>query len=139
MEETTLLKKVYMEGKNMSWPGLWQEMKEICQEVGKSRYFTSRHPNLTIITDHKPICKLFNEVTRQINNKRLSNLRRKCDGFIFRTIYARGIDNTTDAISRIKDWQQYDEDRFQSVDDSRDTDDGSIHEENKIIKETAKI
>ena len=64
------------------------ELLGVESALHKSRYFTSGHPNLTIFTDHKPICNLFNDVTRQINNKRLSNLRRKCDGFVFKTLYA---------------------------------------------------
>ena len=39
--------------------------------------------------------------------------------------YGCGIDNTTDAISRIKDWSGNDPDRFESVEDSRDIDDES--------------
>ena len=54
------------------------------------------------------------------------NLRRKCDGFIFKTGYGRGIDNTCDAISRIKDWTENDKDRLPSVEDSRDIDDTSM-------------
>ena len=46
-------------------------------------------------------------------------------GFIFKTLYARGIDNTTDAISRIENWESYDSDRFQTVEDYRDMDDNS--------------
>ena len=53
------------------------------------------------------------------------NLRRKCDGFIFQTGYGRGIENTTDAISRIKGWSKEDPDRLESVEDSRDIDDDS--------------
>ena len=64
------------------------ELLGIASALHKSRYFTSGHPNLTIITDHKPICNMFNDLTKKINNKRLSNLRRKCDGFIFQTFYA---------------------------------------------------
>ena len=104
------------------------ELLGIASALHKSRYFTSGHPDLTIFTDHKPICNLFNDKTRQINNKRLSNLRRKCDGFLFNTVFARGIDNTTDAISRIKDWKEFDKDRFPSVDDNKDTDDNSVQE-----------
>ena len=78
------------------------EMLGIASALHKSRYFTSGHPNLTIFTDHKPIVHIFNNTSRQVNNKRLSNLKRKCDGFIFKCIYARGIENTTDAISRIE-------------------------------------
>ena len=114
------------------------ELLGIASALHKSRYFTSGHPNLSIITDHKPICNLLNDGTRQINNKRLSNLRRKCDGYIFKTFYARGIDNTTDAILRINNWESKDEDRFQTEEDNRDSDDNSllIEEEKKVKKET---
>ena len=112
------------------------ELLGIASALHKSRYFTSGHPDLTIFTDHKPICNLFNDKTRQINNKRLSNLRRKCDGFLFNTVFARGIDNTTDAISRIKDWEEFDKDRFPSVDDNKDMDDNSVQELLTIEKQS---
>ena len=53
-------------------------------------------------------------------------MRRKCDGFIFQTGYGHGIDNTADAMSRIKEWSKIDKDRMGSVDDHRDIDDDSI-------------
>ena len=34
LDEKTLVKRIYMEGKMMGWPGLWQEVREICQELG---------------------------------------------------------------------------------------------------------
>merc|ERR1711984_63942 len=73
----------------------------------------------------KPILNLLQDRTRTINNKRLTNLRRKCDGFIFQTGYGRGIGNTTDAISRIKGWSKKDPERLESVEDSKDIDDDS--------------
>ena len=63
--------------------------------------------------------------TRTINNKRLTNLRRKCDGFIFQIGYGRSIENTTDAKSRIKDWSANEPDRLESVEVSRNIDDDS--------------
>merc|ERR1711984_45200 len=47
------------------------------------------------------------------------------DGFIFQTGYGRGVDNTTDAISRIKGWSKKDPERLESVEDSKDIDDDS--------------
>ena len=52
-------------------------------------------------------------------------MRRKCDGFIFQTGYGRGIENTTDAISHIKDWSTKDPERLESVEVSRDIDNNS--------------
>ena len=63
-------------------------------------------------------------------------MKRKCDGFIFKCIYARGIENTTDAISRIETWEEYDSDRLPSVDDNKDADDNSIQLKREEKKRT---
>ena len=101
------------------------ELLGIASALHKTRYFISGHPDVYVVTDHKPILNLLQDRTRTINNKRLTNLRRKTDGFIFQTGYGRGIDNTTDAISRIKGWSKKDPERLESVEDSRDIDDDS--------------
>ena len=101
------------------------ELLGIASALHKTRYFISGHIDVTVITDHKPILNLLQDRTRTINNKRLTNLRKKCDGFIFQTGYGRGIDNTIDAISRIKGWSKKDPKRLESVEDSRDIDDDS--------------
>ena len=102
------------------------ELLGIASALHKTRYFVSGHPNVTVITDHKPILNLLQDRTRTINNKRLTNLRRKCDGYIFQTGYGRGIDNTADAISRIEEWGKTDKDRFETVNEHTDIDDDSI-------------
>ena len=102
------------------------ELLGIASALHKTRYFVSGHPKVTIITDHKPILNLLQDRSRAINNKRLTNLRRKCDGFVFKIGYGRGVDNTTDAISRIKDWNKdpgADKERMESVSDHHDIDD----------------
>ena len=33
-EEGSLCQQIYIQGREMGWPGLWQEVAEICQEVG---------------------------------------------------------------------------------------------------------
>ena len=101
------------------------ELLGIAAALNKSRYFVSGHPNVFVVTDHKPILNLLQDRTRTINNKRLTNIRRKCDGFIFGTGYDRGIDNTSDAISRIKGWSKKDPERLESVEDTKDIDDDS--------------
>ena len=101
------------------------ELLGIASALHKSRYFVSGHPNLTIVTDHKPLLNLLQDRSRIINNKRLTNLRRKCDGFLFKIGYGKGVDNTTDAISRIQDWSKEDPDRLAPVEDSIDIDDDS--------------
>ena len=101
------------------------ELLGIASALHKARYFVSGHPSVTVITDHKPILNLMQNRTRPINNKRLTNLRSKCDGFILQTGYGRGFDNTTNAISRIQDWSSNNPDRLDSVEDSKDIDDDS--------------
>ena len=100
-------------------------MLGIASALHKTGYFISGHPQVTVITDHKPILNLLQDRNRTINNKRLTNLRRKCDGFIFQTGYGRGIENTTDAISHIKDWSTKYPERLESVEVSRDIDNNS--------------
>ena len=109
------------------------ELLGIASALHKTRYFVSGHPNVTVITDHKPILNLLQDRTRTINNKRLTNLRRRCDGYIFQTGYGQGIDNTTDAISRIEEWGKTDIDRFETVNDQTDIDDDSIEINNAEI------
>lgn len=114
-----------------------RELLGIASALHKTRYFVSEHPNVTVIKDHKPILNLLQDRTRTIHNKRLTNLRRKCDGFIFQTGYGRGIDNTSDAISRIKEWSKIDKDRMDSVDDHKDINDDSIGvNANELINKT---
>ena len=74
------------------------ELLGIASALHKTRYFVSGHPKVTVITDHNPILNLLQDRSRAINNKRLTNLRRKCDGFIFNIGYGREVNNTTDAI-----------------------------------------
>merc|ERR1712237_5995 len=82
------------------------------------------------------LLNLLQNRTRTINNKRLTNLRRKCDDFIFKTGYGRGMDNTADAISRIKGWSLEDPERLPSVDDRKDIDDDSLAVLKVRIRET---
>ena len=58
--------------------------------------------------------------SRVVENKRLNNLRRKCEDFRFTTHYGKGSDNLTDAISRIESWSEKDKDRFPAVSDHED-------------------
>ena len=44
------------------------ELLGIASALHKSRYFVSGHPNVTIITDHRPIVNLLQNRTRTFNN-----------------------------------------------------------------------
>ena len=102
------------------------ELLGIASALHKTRYFISGHPEVTVITDHLPIVNFLQDRSKTINNKRLLNLRRKCDGFIFKTGYSKGLENTTDALSRIQDWSSIDPERLESVDDFTDSDDNQF-------------
>lgn len=80
------------------------ELLGIVAALHKTRYFKSGHPKVTVIMDHKPILNLIQDRNKTINNKRLTNLRRKCNGYIFQTGYGKGLDNITNAISQITEW-----------------------------------
>ena len=59
------------------------------------------HSNLHLITDHKPLEKfLENEDVKEEENRRLMNLRRKCENYNFCITYKSGALNTADPLSR---------------------------------------
>ena len=84
------------------------ELLGVASALHKSMYFVHGHPRVHVVTDHKTILNLLKDKSWSINNKRLTNLRRKCDNFTFKTGYGKGIDNVLDVISRITDWSKED-------------------------------
>ena len=75
---------------------------------------------MRVVTNHRPIVHFLGDKTRVVENKRLNNLRRKCEDFQFTTHYGKGSDNLADAISRIESWSEKDKDRFPTVSDHED-------------------
>ena len=53
-----------------------------------------------------PLVNFLADHSRRIANKRIANLRHKCDEFIFKISYGKGIENVADSISRNKDWNK---------------------------------
>ena len=77
------------------------ELLGIAKALHKARYYIMGHDNVHIITDHKPLVKfLENKDVKEEENRRLMNLRRKCDNYRFKISYSAGNTNTADALSR---------------------------------------
>ena len=77
------------------------ELLEITKALHKARYYIMGHSNLHIVTDHKPLEKfLENEDVKKEENRRLMNLRRKCENNNFCITYKSGAVNTADPLSR---------------------------------------
>ena len=77
------------------------ELLGITKALHKARYYIMGHSNLHIVTDHKPLEKfLENEDVKEEENRRLMNLRRKCENYNFNITYHSGSVNTADPLSR---------------------------------------
>ena len=76
--------------------------KAIVDAVDKTRYFILGCPDITIITDHKPLVKLFGDISlADIANPRLLRLKERSHRYRFKILHIPGIRNKTeDAISR---------------------------------------
>ena len=67
------------------------ELLGITKALHKARYYIMGHSNLHLITDHKPLEKfLENEDVKEEENRRLMNLRRKCENYNFCISYNPG-------------------------------------------------
>ena len=68
--------------------------------------------------DHQPLINYLEDKTRVVETRRLNNLRRKTDAYIFKIHYGTGIMNISNEISRIEDRsKETDEDRLKQVSD----------------------
>ena len=61
----------------------------------RTRYFIASHPKVQVITGHLPLVNLLSDRSRRIDNKRLTNLRRKCDDYHFKIGYGKGVEKQT--------------------------------------------
>ena len=94
------------------------ELLGVTAALHKSTYFISEHPNVRVITDHQPLVNYLADKSRVVENRRLNNLRRKTDAYIFKIHYGAGVTNISDGISRIEDWNRNtDKDRLHQVSD----------------------
>ena len=61
----------------------------------RTRYFIASHPKVQVIMGHLPLVNLLSDRSRRIDNKRLTNLRRKCDDYHFKIGYGKGVEKQT--------------------------------------------
>ena len=67
------------------------ELLGIAIALHKSRFLTYGHPNLTVLTDHKPLIGFLNSpCDKETDNRRMLSLRRKTDNYRFTTQYTPG-------------------------------------------------
>ena len=71
-EEDTLVKQIYNEGIMMGWPGLWAEVKEICNEIGilnvNEEFVSSEEIKRAIFNHHL-------DYMRENMSKKLDNIK----------------------------------------------------------------
>ena len=96
------------------------ELLGIALALHKCSYFILGHPRMKIVTDHKPIVHFRSDKSQTVENKRLNNLRHKCEDFQFTCHYSKVSDNLDNSISRIDTWSETDTDRFPTVSDHED-------------------
>ena len=77
------------------------ELLGIAKALHKARYNIMGHSNLPVVTYHKPLVRfLDNEDVKEEENRRLMNLRRKCDNYKFKISYNPGSTNQADVLSQ---------------------------------------
>jgi hypothetical protein len=83
------------------------ELLGIACALHKTRYLTNGSSRLTILTDHKPLVGFLDYLDiKELENRRLINLKRKTDNYSFDIQFIEGINNLTDGISRIENWRK---------------------------------
>ena len=78
------------------------EALAVADALNKARYFVLGCNNLTLAVDHKPLLKIFGDMSLdETSNTRLRNLKEKTLGYRFRVIHIPGVKHrAADAISR---------------------------------------
>ena len=78
------------------------ELLAIAIALHKCRFLVYGHPNLVVLTDHKPLVGFLNSpYDKETENRRMLNLRRKTDNYSFKTQYVPSFQiGASDGISR---------------------------------------
>ena len=78
------------------------EALAVAEALKKARYFILGCTNLTVVVDHKPLLRIFNDrALNDIQNPRLRNLKEKTLAFRFNIIHRPGVKHRApDAVSR---------------------------------------
>ncbi len=95
------------------------EALAIAWSLDQTKFFTQGCDNLVVVTDHKPLVKLFGDKTLdEVNNSRLFNLKEHTLPWKFTVEHKPGKDNTfADATSRFPASDENDEFIFVSTED----------------------
>ena len=98
----TLAGSRFLSGAEQRYAAIEGEELAIAWGLEQTRYFTQGCPNLLVVTDHKPLTKIFGDRTLdEISNTRLFRLKQRTLPWYFRTAYLPGKTNhAADATSR---------------------------------------
>ena len=98
----TLAGSRFLSGAEQRYAAIEGEALAIAWGLEQTRYFTQGCPNLLVVTDHKPLTKIFGDRTLdEISNTRLFRLKQRTLPWYFRTAYLPGKTNhAADATSR---------------------------------------
>lgn len=98
----TLAGSRFLSGAEQRYAAIEGEALAIAWGLEQTRYFTQGCPNLLVVTDHKPLTKIFGDRTLdEISNTRLFRLKQRTLPWHFRTTYLPGKTNhAADATSR---------------------------------------
>ena len=98
----TLAGSRFLKGPEERYAAIEGEALAIVWGLEQTKYFTQGCPNLIVITDHKPLTKIFGDRTLdEISNTRLFRLKQKALPWFFRIEHMAGNTNcAADAMSR---------------------------------------
>ena len=98
----TLAGSRFLKGPEERYAAIEGEALAIVWGLEQTKYFTQGCPNLIVVTDHKPLTKIFGDRSLdEISNTRLFRLKQKTLQWYFRTEHMPGKTNCiADAMSR---------------------------------------
>ena len=98
----TLAGSRFLKGPEERYAAIEGEALAIVWGLEQTKYFTQGCPNLVVVTDHKPLTKIFGDRTLdEISNTRLFRLKQKALPWFFRIEHMAGTTNcAADAMSR---------------------------------------
>ena len=98
----TLAGSRFLNGPEQRYAAIEGEALAIAWGLEQTKYFTQGCPNLLVVTDHKPLKKIFGDRTLdEISNSRLFRLKQRTLPWYFRIEYMPGTSNDfADAMSR---------------------------------------
>ena len=98
----TLAGSRFLRGPEQRYAAIEGEALAIVWGLEQTKYFTQGCPNLIVVTDHKPLVKIFSDRTLdEISNTRLFRLKQRSLLWYFQVHHKAGVTNSAaDAVSR---------------------------------------